>query len=225
MTATPTAATPEELAEACIADMDGCTYRGRVDAIAAAIRQHSEALRAENERLSERNEYLLSMFPPHRAEGEFGGYCRHPDLPADADEADRLARKVCDAISGVFVGTDVDYRASHERRVAGYLRGAVLGKEKAEARATTAEAALAAMTAERDRVYDNVGKMREAGERALAASLERERGMREALTMFTKARYQIANRGPANTWSLDRLHEAWVKACDCLPMALQENKP
>ncbi|WP_372395239.1 hypothetical protein ABMY26_07160 (plasmid) [Azospirillum sp. HJ39] len=128
----------------------------------------------------------------------------------------------------------------------------------AKARATTAEAALAAMTSERDKeeavalelidqrdaAENALGKLfamvtgrppewsnlfgyseaMDECEEALSTSLERERGMREALTMFTKARYQIANSGPANTWSLDRLHEAWVKACDCLPTDHQEGK-
>ncbi|PWC69128.1 hypothetical protein TSH7_01400 [Azospirillum sp. TSH7] len=44
---------PEELAEACIADMEGCTYRGRVDAIAAAIRGAVEAERKSNSKTAE----------------------------------------------------------------------------------------------------------------------------------------------------------------------------
>lgn len=78
---TTTAATPEELAEACIAGMDGCTYRGRVDAIAAAIRQHSEAQRAEIERLTKERDEALADLRAANIE------CRRLEEDAGATEA------------------------------------------------------------------------------------------------------------------------------------------
>lgn len=64
-------------------------------------------------------------------------------------------------------------------------------------RATKAEAALAAMKAERD------------------AALAQVAAMREALSEFLGARTLIGN-GPGNAWALGRLLGAWIKASEAL---------
>lgn len=51
---------------------------------------------------------------------------------------------------------------------------------------------------------------------ALLSLVEKQQ---EALTAFTQARVSV-DGGPANAWGLGRLHEAWVKACACLPASL-----
>nr|WP_295828266.1 hypothetical protein [uncultured Azospirillum sp.] len=60
-----------------------------------------------------------------RKEGEFGGMSCQPDLPADADDADRIARTVCNAISVVFVGFTQERRRGLESQAAGYIRAAL----------------------------------------------------------------------------------------------------
>ncbi|HYF89019.1 hypothetical protein [Azospirillum sp.] len=136
-----TALSPEELAEACIADMDGCTYRGRVDAIAAAIRQHSADKDRQIEVLTADNEWLRSA---HKASstGQFSATERAETAEAalsaslERERAMREAlRKCISPYAGYAIQNDsqaVDVMKgfyAHIREVDGIARAALQPQE------------------------------------------------------------------------------------------------
>ena len=146
MSQTTPAATPEELARTAWAEIlqritecpVGWPESGQplADIIAAAIRQHSEAQRAEIERLTEALDDVQTA------------YCNHVMQQTDANV---IAQSVAD-----YGSAEAAVKGLHDFQLR--VHQTMIGHFKS--RATTAEAALAAVTAERDALAAEADSLR-----------------------------------------------------------------